>query len=81
MVKQNIEKFYKLKCVECGRVFDENITATSCLKCGGSLDAEYDYDYIKSKLNRYALKNAPISAAKYLDFYPIINLDKLITLN
>ena len=81
MIKQNIEKFYKLKCVKCGKVFNENITASSCLKCGGPLDAEYDYDYIKSKLNYYALKNAPISATKYLNFYPIINPDKLITLN
>ena len=81
MIKQNIEKFYKLKCVKCGKVFDENITASSCLKCGGPLDAEYDYEYIKSKLNYYDFKNTPISAIKYLNFYPIIDLDKLITLN
>ncbi len=41
----------------------------------------YNYDFIKSRLNLYALKNSPISALKYLTFYPILNLDKIITLN
>jgi len=81
MTKKTIEKFYQLKCVSCGKIWDENQTTSSCLSCGGPLDAEYDYEYIKSRLNNYSLKNAPISAAKYLGFYPILDLKKLISLN
>ena len=75
------EKFYQLKCVQCGKIWEEEETASSCLKCNGPLDAEYDYEYIKSHLNHYALKNAPISAAKYLNFYPICDFKKLVSLN
>ncbi len=74
-------KFYKLKCVSCGKYWDEKKTSSHCLKCEGPLDAEYDYGYIKSHLNFYALKNAPIAATKYLDFYPIANLNKLVSLD
>ncbi len=41
----------------------------------------YNYEFIKQRLNVYALKNSPISALKYLTFYPIINLEKIVTLN
>ncbi|NQV12984.1 MAG: threonine synthase [Parcubacteria group bacterium] len=75
------EKFYKLKCVACGKYWDERKTSSHCLSCHGPLDVEYDYGYIKSRLNNYALKNAPISAAKYISFYPILDLDKLISLD
>ncbi|MBD3360501.1 threonine synthase, partial [Candidatus Peregrinibacteria bacterium] len=81
MVPANNGKFYTLKCIKCGAEFDEHQTATTCLKCEGALDVIYDYDYIKQRLNLYALKNSPISALKYLTFYPIINLEKIITLN
>lgn len=75
------ERFYQLKCVQCHKYWQEEQTTSHCLSCGGPLDAEYDYDYIKSRLNFYALKNAPISAAKYLNFYPLCDLNKLVTLN
>lgn len=75
------EKFYKLKCAACGKYWDEQKTSSHCLSCHGPLDVEYDYDYIKSRLNNYALKNAPISAAKYISFYPILDLDKMISLD
>ncbi|MBP7671041.1 threonine synthase [Candidatus Gracilibacteria bacterium] len=75
------ENFYTLKCIECAREYDEHDTCTTCTKCGGSLDAIYNYDFIKSRLNLYALKNSPISALKYLTLYPILNLEKIVTLN
>lgn len=75
------KKFYTLKCVKCHKKWDEKQTTSSCLSCGSPLDVEYDYDYIKSRLNYYALKNAPISAAKYLSLYPICDLSKLISLD
>jgi threonine synthase len=80
MVTTN-EKFYTLKCITCRAQYDEKQTCTTCLKCGDPLDVIYNYDYIKQRLNLYALKNSPISALKYLTFYPIINLEKIISLN
>lgn len=75
------QDFYTLKCINCGAHFDEHQTCTICLKCGGPLDVVYNYEFIRQRLNLYALKNSPISALKYLTFYPIINLEKIITLN
>jgi threonine synthase len=75
------ENFYFLKCVKCGKKFTEKETVTSCLKCGNALDTVYDYEYIKGRLNLYALKTSPLSARKYLDFFPIKDLNKLITLD
>ncbi|MFA6393847.1 MAG: threonine synthase [Patescibacteria group bacterium] len=74
-------KFYRLRCVKCGTVWDEKETSSSCLKCGDALEAEYDWDFIKCRLNQFNLKYAPISATKYLNFYPILDLKKLVTLN
>ncbi len=75
------ENFYTLKCISCKAEYDEHQTCTTCLKCGDPLDVIYNYDFLKQRLNLYALKNSPISALKYLTFYPIINLEKIITLN
>ncbi len=75
-----MQKFYQLKCYLCDATFDEEKTCTTCLKCGGPLDAEYDYERIKTRLNTFALKHALISAKKYLDFYPINDLNKLVSL-
>lgn len=76
-----MSSFYTLKCIECSRQYDEHDTCTTCTKCGGSLDAVYDYEIVKSRLNLYALKNSPISALKYLTLYPILNLAKIVSLN
>lgn len=75
-----LQKFYTLQCVECKQEYDEHQTATSCLKCGGALDVIYDYERIKRRMNMFSLKNTPLSAMKYLDFYPILDLEKIITL-
>lgn len=75
------ENFYTLECTDCQKEYDEHVTCTTCLECGGPLDAIYNYDFIKKRLNLYALKNSPISALKYLTLYPILNLDKIVTLN
>jgi len=77
---KNVMKFYVLRCVACGKEWDEAKTCSSCLSCGGPLDAIYDHEHIKSRMNLYALRSAPISAAKYLGFYPILDLKQLVTL-
>jgi threonine synthase len=75
------ENFYTLKCISCKKEYDEKETCTTCLKCGDPLDVVYNYDFIRQRLNLYALKNSPISALKYLTFYPILNLEKIVSLN
>ena len=71
---------YILKCVSCGKVHDESQSYTRCLKCGDSLDVVYDYDQIAARLNKHVLKTAPTRALKYLDFYPLKDLRKIVTL-
>ncbi len=80
MVKVN-QDFYTLKCISCKSEFSEQQTCTICLKCKSPLDVVYNYDFIKQRLNLYALKNSPISALKYLTLYPIMDLGKIVTLN
>ena len=46
----------QLKCVKCGKVYPALPDTTTC-ECGGILDVVYDYDYIKTKLNKDALRN------------------------
>ncbi|MFA6171641.1 MAG: threonine synthase [Patescibacteria group bacterium] len=80
-IQNGTVKFYKLKCVRCGAVWDEKETSSACLKCGDALEAHYDWEFIKCRLNQFNLKYTPISATKYLNFYPILDLKKLVTLN
>ena len=74
-------KFYQLKCVACGKYWDEEKTASHCLSCGKELDVEYDYDYVKSRLSFFSIKSAPLSAEKYLNLYPINDFNKLVSLH
>lgn len=73
-------KFYKLKCIECKKEFDEKETSTFCTNCSGALDVIYDYERIKRRMNTFSLKHTAISAMKYLDFYPILDLEKIVSL-
>ncbi|MBI5753717.1 threonine synthase [Candidatus Peregrinibacteria bacterium] len=75
------QDFYTLRCINCKTEFDERETCTICLKCKSPLNVEYNYNFIRQRLNLYALKNSPISALKYLTLYPILNLEKIVTLN
>lgn len=73
--------FYHLICVSCGRRVREEESTTRCPHCQSPLDVRYDYGYIRSRLNRYSLRNSPIKALKYLDFYPIRDLDQVVSLD
>jgi threonine synthase len=75
------EKFYTLKCVSCGSEFSEKQTTTTCIKCGEAIDVKYNLNDIKRRLNFAALKSSPLSALKYLAFYPIIDFKGIVTLN
>ncbi len=73
--------FYHLVCVGCGRAVREEESTTRCPHCQSPPDVRYDYGYIRSRLNRYSLRNSPIKALKYLDFYPIRDLDQVVSLD
>lgn len=73
-------KGYQLKCYLCERVHEEKESVTSCVKCGGPLETYHDYDAISERLNIYALKTAPISALKYMAFYPIHDFKNAVSL-
>jgi threonine synthase len=49
--------------------------------CGGPIETYYDYAAIQRKLNMYALKTAPISALKYMAFYPIDDFTNVVSLD
>jgi threonine synthase len=72
---------YHLQCVQCDKQWDEQKTSTRCLACGEALDVVFDYPAIRRRLNEYALRYAPLSAKKYLDFYPLNNTAKIISLD
>ena len=44
------------RCVKCGREYPAKPDITAC-ECGGILDVIYDYEYIKTKLNKEVLSN------------------------
>ncbi len=75
-----MQTFYTLKCVSCGKEWDETKTSTRCLKCGNSLDVIFDYEYIGTKLNEFSLRHTPMSGMKYLDFYPIRDRKRIVSL-
>lgn len=77
---RKIENFYQLKCVKCKRVVLESESVTSCPSCEGPLDVIYDYDYIKSHLNFFSLKNAPLSHQKYVSLFPINDFNQIVSL-
>lgn len=72
--------FYTLKCYDCGQEHSESESVTNCVACGGPLETYYDYERIDERLNIHAMKTAPISAMKYVGFYPINDFRHLFSL-
>lgn len=72
---------YELRCVVCDTKWDERETATNCKICNGALDVKMNLEEIAEKLNRFHLEKSPLSAAKYLDFYPIRNRKLIVSLD
>lgn len=71
---------YHLKCFHCEQPHKETESVTECLKCGGPLETYYDYAEIERRLNLHSLKTAPISAMKYVAFYPIEDFKTIVSL-
>lgn len=73
------EELYQITCVSCGKKWREEDSSTNCPECGGALDVQMDLAHIAHSLNRFLLEHAPLSSAKYLDFYPIIDRSKAVS--
>ena len=76
-----MDKYYRIECVQCKSVFLEDQTITRCLNCGQALDIQFDMDRMKQTVNEYVLKSTPPTALKYLNFYPINDRSKIVSLN
>lgn len=76
-----MEALYELKCVKCKAKFDESVEYTNCLKCGSPLEVMFDYDKLAERINIHALKSMPVKATKYVDFYPIRDKRKTVSLD
>ena len=79
--RKNGTQFYELHCISCGKQVKEAESSTRCPACHRPLNVVYDYDYIRARLNRYSLRTSPVKALKYLDFYPLLDLDLVVSMN
>ncbi|GAB6077620.1 threonine synthase [Hydrogenobaculum acidophilum] len=65
-------KLKGLKCRECKREYPiEPIHV--CEFCFGPLEVNYDYDYIKSTINKEKISQGPKSLWRYIDLLPVEN--------
>lgn len=64
-----------LKCVNCGREYDQEEAIYTCPECGikGILDIVYDYEALASRVNRAYFDSGEYSLWRYFDLLPIEN--------
>lgn len=66
------------KCTICGKMIEATPDITVCPSCGGIMDIEYDYEYIKSKLTPYGLMDREDRTMwRYMEFLPVEGRGKL----
>ena len=59
-------------CAKCGAEFEAEGEVYLCTKCGGVLEIEYDYNYIKAKVSREKLEGRKdFSMWRYMEFLPV----------
>ena len=71
----------KLVCFKCGKEFPANSRIFWCSKCGYSLDVEYNYNEIKNLVEREEFLRAPVKHWKYWMFYPVQDLQKVVSMH
>lgn len=65
------------RCTLCGHTVEAGPEITVCPKCGGILDIEYDYDYIRSALTKYELMDRTDPTMwRYMEFLPVEGIGK-----
>ncbi len=68
------------ECMKCGDTFGPEEKLYTCPKCDGLLEIRLDIEKIKNNLDKKALKNKPPTAWKYIDFMPILDKSKIVSL-
>jgi threonine synthase len=59
-------------CIKCGAEFHAGNETYTCANCGGVLEIVYDYDYIKTQINREKLAaRKDFSMWRYSEFLPL----------
>lgn len=65
------------RCTLCGKNFPAEPETTVCPECGGILDIEYDYDYIKKQLAEKPLASREQRTMwRYMEFLPVKGIGK-----
>jgi threonine synthase len=60
------------RCIRCGKTYTAAPTLYTCTACGGIIDIEYDYDYIKGKIAREPFAaRTDFSMWRYREFLPV----------
>ena len=60
------------KCTLCGSVSPAEPETTTCPRCGGILDIEYDYDYIRASVAKSPLRErGDPTMWRYMEFLPV----------
>ncbi|MCF7846219.1 MAG: threonine synthase [Candidatus Peribacteraceae bacterium] len=75
------KEFYKLRCVSCGSIVPEKDSVSVCPACGEALNVEFDPAAFKKRIDKEFKKTAPISAQKYLPFFPLDKSARIVSLD
>ncbi len=70
----------KIKCFKCGKTYSPQTIIFECDECGYSLDVQYDYKLIKKMINRNFFYQIAPSHWKYWAFYPVKDLQKVVSM-
>jgi threonine synthase len=58
------------RCVRCGKQYEAVPRLTTC-SCGGILDIQYDYDYVRESMTPERLKERPYTMWRYRELLPV----------
>lgn len=69
-----------LKCDDCGSVFSDSERLSTCKKCGGLLEIQYDYAAIKNALNFEDIRKRNKNIWRWKELLPLRKEENIITL-
>ena len=70
----------KMRCVECGRIYNTNEMVYSCASCGSPLEVEYDYEAIKNIFTKEEIEVRKRTIWRYRELLPLNNLTNIVSL-
>ncbi|MEM4243251.1 MAG: threonine synthase [Candidatus Bathyarchaeia archaeon] len=68
-------------CINCGSKYEIDEIVYFCRKCGDILEIKYEHGELSKALKRSGWRNTPLSVWRYLDFMPIKDASKIVSLN